>query len=145
MKKEEYLKYVRRDVFMYSTGLDPFYNLRDRIPNNRNYANGRQDVTRFRKSKENKADGMTKDMADLFQKLEERIDWTPQQVLAPKLNVAQTLVSQKERTFFVKSVDEQSRKRRKERENLLRGVCFYPRRVFHHRLLTNPFRRVRMN
>lgn len=121
MRKEDYLKYVRRDVFTYSSGLDPFFDLRNRIPNNRNYANGRQDVTRFRRAKENKSDGMTKDLADLFQKMEERIDWTPQQILSPKLNVAVTLTAQKERTFFVRSIDEKSHRRRKDREAILRG------------------------
>ena len=124
MKKIDYLKFIRKDISIgvNSTGLEPFFDLRNRIPNNRNYANGRQEVGQFRRAKVNKADGATKDMIDLWEKMEEKIDWTPRQILAPKLNVAVTITTQKERTFFTRAVDEVSAKKRKDRENMLRGA-----------------------
>lgn len=124
MKKADYLKFIRKDISigMDSTGLEPFFDLRNRIPNNRNYANGRQETGQFKLAKVNKADGATKDMVDLWDKMEQKIDWTPRQILAPKLNVAVTLTTQKERTFFTRAVDDSSAQKRKDRENMLRGA-----------------------
>ena len=121
MKKEDYLRFIRKDMFIGNT-LDVFLNLRARIPNNRNYANGRQEIAKFRLSKVNRSDGATKDMLDLWEKMEQKIDWTPHQLLAPKLNVAVTMTTQKERTFFIKAVDSFSVAKRKAKEDYLRGA-----------------------
>lgn len=123
--KEYYLEHVRRDILpqnAYGGGVEPFFDYRNRVPTSRNYAKGRQEIVRFKNAKLNKADGATKDMIDLFNKIESKIDWTPESILAPKINVATSVISQRERTFYTKAIDRQSVKQKKDREYLLRGA-----------------------
>lgn len=91
---------------------------------NRRYAKGIQDVTKFQraaKSKKGTNDPTTKDIEEIQAALERKIDWTPTKLLASKIDVAISMLISHERTFYARSKNIAHKEKREREQYKLAG------------------------